>query len=77
MQRLHGEYRHLIESFATLVSGPTKFIEHNENCIKDRIREIMHENKDKSAVSCKKLIIHTFRTFFNYHSSNLKRLEKN
>lgn len=63
MQRLHGEYRHLIESFSALVSGPTKFIEHNENCIKDRIREIMHENKDKSAVSYKKLIITRFGAF--------------
>ncbi|XP_033346962.1 coiled-coil domain-containing protein 170 isoform X3 [Bombus vosnesenskii] len=47
-QRAQTELRHLLESLATLVSGPNRFIESHENVIKDRIREILAENKDQA-----------------------------
>ncbi|XP_024222655.1 coiled-coil domain-containing protein 170 isoform X5 [Bombus impatiens] len=47
-QRVQTELRHLLESLATLVSGPNRFIESHENVIKDRIREILAENKDQA-----------------------------
>ncbi|XP_048261175.1 coiled-coil domain-containing protein 170 isoform X4 [Bombus terrestris] len=47
-QRVQTELRHLLESLATLVSGPNRFVESHENVIKDRIREILAENKDQA-----------------------------
>ncbi|CAD1480980.1 unnamed protein product, partial [Heterotrigona itama] len=47
-QRVQAELRHLLESLAMLVSGPNRFIESHENVIKDRIREILAENKDQA-----------------------------
>ncbi|KOX72149.1 hypothetical protein WN51_01011, partial [Melipona quadrifasciata] len=47
-QRVQTELRHLLESLAMLVSGPNRFIESHENVIKDRIREILAENKDQA-----------------------------
>ena len=49
-QRVQAELRHLLESLAMLVSGPNRFIESHENVIKDRIREILAENKDQALV---------------------------
>ncbi|XP_076655762.1 coiled-coil domain-containing protein 170 isoform X2 [Halictus rubicundus] len=48
MQRAQHETRHLLESLAILVSGPNRFVESHENAIKDRIREILAENKDQA-----------------------------
>lgn len=50
-QRLHAEYRNTMESLAILLSLPTRFVEAHESTIKDRIREILSDNKDKSVVS--------------------------
>lgn len=50
IQRLQNENRHLLESLAILLSTPTRFVESVEASIKDRIREIITENKDKAAV---------------------------
>ncbi|KAF3427483.1 hypothetical protein E2986_02867 [Frieseomelitta varia] len=47
-QRVQTELRHLLESLAMLVNGPNRFIESHENVIKDRIREILAENKDQA-----------------------------
>ncbi|XP_076389821.1 coiled-coil domain-containing protein 170 isoform X1 [Megachile rotundata] len=47
-QRVQNELRHLLESLAILVSGPNRFVESHENSIKDRIREILAENKDQA-----------------------------
>ncbi|CAH0702424.1 unnamed protein product [Spodoptera exigua] len=47
-QRLHAEYRNTMESLAILLSLPTRFVEAHESTIKDRIREILSDNKDKS-----------------------------
>ncbi|XP_017783132.1 PREDICTED: coiled-coil domain-containing protein 170 isoform X2 [Nicrophorus vespilloides] len=48
-QRLQHENRHVLESLSILLSSPARFVESLENSIKDRIREILTENKDKSA----------------------------
>ncbi|KAL6437713.1 hypothetical protein ACFW04_004235 [Cataglyphis niger] len=47
-QRVQNDLRHLLESLAILVSTPNRFVESHENAIKDRIREILAENKDQS-----------------------------
>ncbi|XP_076766392.1 coiled-coil domain-containing protein 170 [Xylocopa sonorina] len=47
-QRVQTELRHTLESLAMLVSSPNRFVEPDENGIKDRIREILAENKDQS-----------------------------
>ncbi|XP_020291933.1 coiled-coil domain-containing protein 170 isoform X2 [Pseudomyrmex gracilis] len=47
-QRVHNELRHLLESLAILVSTPSRFVESHENAIKDRIREIIADNKDQT-----------------------------
>lgn len=56
-QRLQHEYRAAMESIAILLSLPTRYIDCNENSIKDRIREILSDNKDLSVV--KFHLIHT------------------
>lgn len=50
-QRLHAEFRNTMESIAILLSLPTRFVEAHETTIKDRIREILSDNKDKTVVS--------------------------
>ncbi|KPI92849.1 Coiled-coil domain-containing protein C6orf97 [Papilio xuthus] len=47
-QKLQSEFRNTMESIAILLSLPTRFVEAHESTIKDRIREILGENKDKS-----------------------------
>ncbi|XP_033231052.1 coiled-coil domain-containing protein 170 isoform X2 [Belonocnema kinseyi] len=48
MQRVQNELRHLLESLAILLSTPNRFVESHENAIKDRIREIIADNKDQA-----------------------------
>ncbi|XP_050673844.1 coiled-coil domain-containing protein 170 [Leptidea sinapis] len=48
-QRLQTDFRNTMESIAILLSLPTRFVEAHETTIKDRIREILSDNKDKSA----------------------------
>lgn len=50
-QRVQNDLRHLLESLAILVSTPNRFVESHENAIKDRIREILADNKDQSLVA--------------------------
>lgn len=47
-----------MESIAILLSLPTRFVEAHETTIKDRIREILSDNKDKSVVS---ILVDTFK----------------
>lgn len=49
-QRLQNELRHLLESLAILLSSPTRFVESLESSIKERIREVLQDNKEKSVV---------------------------
>lgn len=48
IQRVQNELRHLLESMAILLSTPNRFVESHENAIKDRMREILAENKDQA-----------------------------
>lgn len=54
-QRIQAEFRNTMESIAILLSLPTRFVEAHESTIKDRIREILSDNKDKTVVSQTKL----------------------
>ncbi|XP_060803904.1 coiled-coil domain-containing protein 170-like [Amyelois transitella] len=47
-QRLQAEFRNTMESLAILLSLPTRFVEAHESTIKDRIRELLSENKDRA-----------------------------
>ncbi|XP_076174340.1 coiled-coil domain-containing protein 170 isoform X2 [Ptiloglossa arizonensis] len=47
-QRVQNESRHFLESLAILVGGPNRYVESQENAIKDRIREILAECKDQA-----------------------------
>ncbi|KAG7213282.1 hypothetical protein KM043_002582 [Ampulex compressa] len=47
-QRVQNELRHLLESLAILVSTPNRFVESHEGAIKDRIREILADEKDQA-----------------------------
>ncbi|GLH16415.1 Coiled-coil domain-containing protein C6orf97, partial [Gryllus bimaculatus] len=47
-QRLQNELRHLLESLAILLSSPGKYVESQEDSIKNRIRELLQDNKEKS-----------------------------
>nr|XP_026500703.1 coiled-coil domain-containing protein 170 isoform X1 [Vanessa tameamea]XP_026500714.1 coiled-coil domain-containing protein 170 isoform X1 [Vanessa tameamea] len=47
-QRLQTDFRNTMESIAILLSLPTRFVEAHESTIKDRIREILSDYKDKS-----------------------------
>ncbi|XP_065158638.1 coiled-coil domain-containing protein 170 isoform X2 [Atheta coriaria] len=47
--RLQHDYRHMLESLSILLSSPSRFIEGLETCIKDRIRELIADSKEKSA----------------------------
>lgn len=49
-QRLQSEHRGVMESLAVLLSTPARFVESLEGSIKDRIRELMGENREKTGV---------------------------
>lgn len=64
-QRLQHENRHILESISILLSCPSRFVESAECAIKDRLRELLTEVKDKTAVF--KLIILILRTFVHIY----------
>ncbi|RVE42097.1 hypothetical protein evm_013242 [Chilo suppressalis] len=66
-QRLQTEYRSTLESIAILLSLPSRFVEAHESTIKDRIREILSDNKDKSVQ------IEALRDKLNMESQQLSR----
>lgn len=51
IQRLQHENRHFLEALSILLSTPARFVESLDGSIKDRIREILTENKERAAVS--------------------------
>lgn len=63
-QRLQNENRHLLESLAIILSTPSRFVESLENSIKDRVRELLTENKDKTAVRNFNTNASTIKLFF-------------
>lgn len=48
--RLQNELRHLLETLAIAMSTPARFVESTEEGVKNRIREIVQESKDKCLV---------------------------
>lgn len=50
LQRLQNELRHLLESLAIQLSSPTRFVETQEGSIRERLREVIQENKDRLTV---------------------------
>ncbi|KAK9507669.1 hypothetical protein O3M35_007475 [Rhynocoris fuscipes] len=46
--RLETELRHLLESLAILLSTPVRFVESNEISIKEKVRDLINEAKEKS-----------------------------
>jgi ElaB/YqjD/DUF883 family membrane-anchored ribosome-binding protein len=50
LQRLQNELRHLLESLAIQLSSPAKFVDTQEGSIKERLRELVQENKDRLTV---------------------------
>lgn len=60
--RLDTELRHLLESLAIMLSTPVRFVDSSELSIKERIRDLLSDAKDKSTVT--KLNI-----FFVYYST--------
>jgi ElaB/YqjD/DUF883 family membrane-anchored ribosome-binding protein len=55
LQRLQNELRHLLESLAIQLSSPVRFVEAQEGSIRERLREVMQENKDRLTVCGKPL----------------------
>ncbi|GFG36972.1 hypothetical protein Cfor_05393, partial [Coptotermes formosanus] len=47
LQRLQNELRHMLESLAIQLSSPVRFVETQEGSIRERVREVMQENKDR------------------------------
>lgn len=53
IQRLQSEQKHTLESLAIQLSTPTRFVDSIEMTIKEKLHEILSENKEKTAVRCK------------------------
>ncbi|KAJ9583754.1 hypothetical protein L9F63_021917, partial [Diploptera punctata] len=51
IQRLQNELRHLLESLAIQLSSPTRFVETHEASVRERLREVIQENKDRQTQS--------------------------
>lgn len=52
---MQNELRHLLESLAIQLSSPVRFVETQEGSIRERLREVLQENKDRLMV-CDKLL---------------------
>nr|CAH7715458.1 unnamed protein product [Callosobruchus chinensis] len=50
IQRLQADNKHNLESLAIILSTPSRFVDSVETSLKDRIHEILDENKEKTAV---------------------------
>ncbi|CAH1965696.1 unnamed protein product [Acanthoscelides obtectus] len=50
IQRLQADNKHTLESLAIILSTPSRFVDSLESSLKDRIHEILDENKEKNAV---------------------------
>ncbi|KYB27926.1 coiled-coil domain-containing protein 170 isoform X1 [Tribolium castaneum] len=67
IQRLQSEHRHTLESFSILLSTPSRFVDSLESAIKDRIRDILTDNKDKETQ------IEALKDKLNHESQQLTR----
>lgn len=51
IQEVQNELTHLLETLAIITSTPTHFVEPQVLTIRERIKQIVHEIKEKSAVN--------------------------
>ncbi|XP_076273754.1 coiled-coil domain-containing protein 170 isoform X2 [Rhynchophorus ferrugineus] len=65
--RLQSDHKHAMESVAILLSTPTRFVDSLEGPIKEKIHEILSDNKEKA------LQLDTLREKFNNESQQLAR----
>nr|CAD7571336.1 unnamed protein product [Timema californicum] len=49
LQRVQNELRHLLETLAIQLSSPARFVESTESSIRERLREVLQDNKDQSS----------------------------
>nr|CAI5855774.1 unnamed protein product [Callosobruchus analis] len=49
IQRLQADNKHTLESLAIILSTPSRYVDSIETSLKDRIHEILDENKEKTA----------------------------
>ena len=50
IQEVQNELTHLLETLAIITSTPTHFVEPQIHTIKDRIKQIVHDIKEKTMV---------------------------
>ncbi|XP_066146450.1 coiled-coil domain-containing protein 170 isoform X3 [Euwallacea fornicatus] len=67
IQRIQSEQKHLIESLAIQLSSPTRFVDSVEVSIKEKIHELIAENKEKTAQ------IESLRNKLNHETQQLSR----
>ncbi|XP_066252441.1 coiled-coil domain-containing protein 170 isoform X3 [Euwallacea similis] len=67
IQRLQSEQKHLVESLAIQLSSPTRFVDSVEVSIKEKIHELIAENKEKTAQ------IESLRNKLNQETQQLSR----
>ncbi|XP_030767167.1 coiled-coil domain-containing protein 170-like [Sitophilus oryzae] len=67
IQRLQSDQKHTLESIAILLSTPTRFVDSLEGPIKEKIHEILSENKEKS------LLIDNLKDKLNNETQQLSR----
>lgn len=51
IQEVQNELTHLLETLAIVTSSPTHFVEPQVITIRERVKEIVHELKEKSVAS--------------------------
>lgn len=69
-QEVHNELTHLLETLAIITSTPTHFVEPQILTIKERVKQIVHEAKEKSLVGMRrkqKLI--AYPLIYNYYNN--------
>nr|CAH7715455.1 unnamed protein product [Callosobruchus chinensis] len=67
IQRLQADNKHNLESLAIILSTPSRFVDSVETSLKDRIHEILDENKEKTAQ------LEALREKLNHETQQLSR----
>ncbi|CAH1965693.1 unnamed protein product [Acanthoscelides obtectus] len=67
IQRLQADNKHTLESLAIILSTPSRFVDSLESSLKDRIHEILDENKEKNAQ------VESLREKLNHETQQLAR----
>nr|CAI5855773.1 unnamed protein product [Callosobruchus analis] len=67
IQRLQADNKHTLESLAIILSTPSRYVDSIETSLKDRIHEILDENKEKTAQ------LEALREKLNHETQQLSR----